>query len=161
MPGHTEKFWDLIEDVRTCMMVTHEEGGKLAARPMHAIVERENRTIWFYTEVSSEKAMDVKRDQDVCLTFGCPRTNDFVSVSGLATISQDRDRIKKHWSTFVDAWFPSGPESANVAMIRVIVKSGEYWDSQSSKVVAAIKMMVASQTDSRPDLGENAKVSFG
>lgn len=161
MSASNDKFWELIEDVGTCMMVTHDQVDGLTARPMHAIPERESRSIWFYTELDSGKTAELEEDREVCLTFGCPRTNHFVSVSGTATVTQNRAKIKEHWSKFVDAWFPQGPEGEGVAMIRVSVKSGEYWDSQSSKVLAAMKMLIASNRDERPDLGENAKVSFG
>ncbi len=156
----TETFWDLIEDVRTCMLVTHDPETGLAARPMHAIVERDAQEVWFYTELDSEKASEIKADQQVCLTFGCPRTNNFVSATGRARLVRDHAKIKEHWNTFVDAWFPQGPDEASVGMICVKVEKGEYWDSHSSRIVSALKMIVASQQNERPDLGENARVAF-
>lgn len=160
-----DRLWDLADEIRTCMMVSETDGAQgapaLHARPMHAIVDRETRSIWFYTELVSGKTEDLAKDGDVCLTFACPKSNDYVSVSGRATVTQDREKIREHWSRFVEAWLPEGPESESVGMIRVDVTHGEYWDSQSSKVLAAVKMLIASETGERPDITENRKLRFG
>lgn len=165
MSTEHDRFWDLIDDIKVCMMVTEGDvtAGEpaLSARPMHAIPDRDARAIWFYTELVSGKTNDLARDGTVCLAFASPARNDYVSVTGTASVCQDRELIRKHWSRFVDAWFPDGPEGANVGMIRVDIEAGEYWDSQSSKIVAAAKMLIASETDERPNLGENRKVRFG
>lgn len=154
----TEKFWDLIEDNKTCMMVTEATTG-MHGRPMHAIPEPESKEIWFYTRIESGKSQELAQDGEVCLCFSCPKTNDYVSVTGHARIVKDGAKIKENWNTFVDAWFPEGPEGADVGMICVKVDKGEYWDGESSSVLAALKSVWASQADETPDMGESRKVA--
>ena len=154
-----EKLWDLIDDNRTCMMVTDGSGG-LHARPMHAIPAEDRNEIWFYTRLDSGKSRELDADGEVCLCFASPKRNEYVSVTGHAQVVVDRAKIREHWSTFVDAWFPEGPEGGEVGMIRVNVEKGEYWDGESSSILAALKMAVASQRDETPDVGENRKVAF-
>lgn len=154
-----EKFWDLIHDNPTCMMVTGGADG-LRGRPMHAIPDKDLDEIWFYTRLDSGKSRELEADSEVCLCFASPGRNEFVSVTGHAQVVVDRARIKDNWSTFVDAWFPEGPDGADVGMIRVDVETGEYWDGESSSVLAALKMAVASQRDETPDIGESRKVAF-
>lgn len=155
-----QKFWKLIDDNRTCMMVSESGAKKLHGRPMHAIPKPDSNEIWFYTRLASGKSEELQADGDVCLAFSDPGSSDYVSASGHASISTDRAMIKEHWSRFVDAWFPEGPDGADVGMICVKVDAGEYWDGNSSRVLSALKMIVASERDELPDLGESSKVSL-
>lgn len=155
-----DRIWTLMAEQGVCMMTTATPDGALRARPMHAIIERGANEIWFYTAMKDGKCAEIVEAAQVCLAFGCPKSNEYVSVSGRAEAVQDRDMIRKHWSRFVDAWLPQGPEGADVGMIRVRVAQGEYWDGESSSVLAALKMLKASATNETPDLGENRKVAF-
>lgn len=165
MDAAQEKIWELIETNTLCMMVTEGDPAagepKLAARPMQAVPEKGDNQIWFYTRLESGKTEDLRRDGTVCLTFADPHKGDYVSITGHAELTQNRAKIKEHWNTFIDAWFPEGPDGEDVGLIRVVPDAGQYWDSQSSRVVAAMKMALASQQNQLPNMGENAKVSFG
>jgi general stress protein 26 len=155
-----DRLWTLIEEHPTCMMTTVAQDGTLRARVMRAITERARNEIWFYTRVRSGKSEEIDRDGETCLCFAAPKASDYASVSGVATLTRDPELIRKHWSRFVDAWFPEGPSGDDVGMIRVDVRKGEYWDGESSSVLAALKMLHASANDELPDLGENRKVAF-
>lgn len=157
---NVEKIWKLMKDHPTCMMVSRDENGAMRGRPMHAIVEENAGALWFYTRLSSGKSEELDSDGDVCLCFASTSKSDFASVTGAATLVTDQARIKENWNTFVDAWFPEGPKGGDVGMIRVKPDHGEYWDGDSSAILAALKMAIASQKDETPDLGENRKVKF-
>lgn len=157
---NAEKIWDLIDGNPTCMMVSHDESGAMRGRPMHAIVDAKAGELWFYTRIASGKSEEIESDGEVCLCFSHKNGADYVSLTGAATLTTDSARIKKHWNTFVDAWFPEGPDGGDVAMIRVRPDHGEYWDGDSSSILAALKMVVASSADEQPDMGENKKVVF-
>ncbi|MEM8753830.1 MAG: pyridoxamine 5'-phosphate oxidase family protein [Pseudomonadota bacterium] len=160
MTEAADKLWDLMEDNQTCMMVSATPGGGMRARPMQAILEHDRGEIWFYTRISSGKSEELEADGEVCLCFSCPKTSNYVSISGRAEVTDDQAMIEKHWSRFVDAWFPEGKDGGDVGMIRVTPMLGEYWDGDSSSVLAAIKMLVASERDETPDLGENRRVAM-
>lgn len=155
-----DRIWALMADQSVCMMTTTATDGELRARPMQAILERGRKEIWFYTRLSDGKCEEIGDDDRVCLCFSNRKSNDYVSISGTAEATQDREMIRKHWSPFVDAWFPDGPDGPDVGMIRVTVTEGEYWDGESSSLLAALKMLTASARDDDPDLGENRKVAF-
>jgi general stress protein 26 len=161
MADEREKFWDMLEEQHACMLVTHGPGGTLHARPMHAIIERDLGEIRFFTELSGGKAREIAASDEVCLTFVSHKKNDFVAVQGKAELTQDRALVDKHWNKMVQAWFPQGKEDPNVGLIRIRVRAGEYWDASSSDIVNMLRMMTASQTGKRPDMGENEKVRFG
>lgn len=156
----TDRLWRLMADHPTCMMITHSQEDGLHARPMTAIFERERNRILFYTHLSSGKSTELAHDGDVMLSFADPEVSEFVSVTGTAALTTDPDLIQAHWSSFVVAWFPDGATGADVAMIVVTPARGEYWDGPSSQIVSAIKMLVASATDSAPDMGDHAAVDL-
>ncbi|MGF1552024.1 MAG: pyridoxamine 5'-phosphate oxidase family protein [Paracoccaceae bacterium] len=159
-----DKLWELIDGNRYCMMVTEGDPvsgeAKMHARPMQAIPERGDNRIWFFTRLNSGKTEDLKRDGIVCVAFSDPSKGDYVSVTGHAELSQDRDKIKEHWNTFVDAWFPEGPDGEDVGLIKVVLESGEYWENPSSGLITAAKTAIASKQDKLPNMGEHEKVSF-
>ncbi len=154
------RLYQLIDDNPTCMMVTTDERGALRGRPMRAIRDHASGELWFYTRLSSGKSEEVESDGEVCLCFGCPKTGDYVSVSGTAHLDSSAPVVRRHWNTFVDAWFPEGPEGGDAGVIRVTPRFGQYWDGESSSVLAALKMMLASAKDETPDLGESRSVQL-
>lgn len=156
-----EKFWDLIEEDHACMLVTHGPGGTLHARPMQAIIERDQHEILFFTQLAAGKSHEIETSGEVCITFTSQRKNDYVAVQGTAELTQDRALIDKHWSPVVKAWFPKGKDDPNVGLVRVHVRGGEYWDTASSDIVNLLRMMTAAATGKRPDMGENRKVRLG
>lgn len=161
MADAREKFWDLIDENHDCMLVTHGPGGTLHARPMNAIPDREKREILFFTALTGGKAHEIETSAEVCMTFISQKKNDYIAVQGTAELTRDRALIDKHWNAFVKAWFPEGKDDPNVGLIRVHVRGGEYWDSSSSDIANALRMMTAAATGKRPDMGENEKVRFG
>src|SRR5690606_4348602 len=86
----TDKLWDLVEDIGTGMLVT-EDAGALRARPMTVTVRRDLTELHMLTRRSSHKALELERDNRASLTFAEPRKGEYVSITGAARISQDRE----------------------------------------------------------------------
>lgn len=156
MTKEADKLWDMADDARECMMVDKFSGG-MRARPMAPIVKRDENAIWFVTDKDSGKVDEVRANPEVCLAISSG--SDYVSITGDAQVVHDMAKLKEVWNPFIDAWFPDGPEGGNATLLKITPKMGEYWDSPSS-IVSTVKMLVASATDQRPDLGENEKVTL-
>ncbi len=67
----------------------------------------------------------------------------FVSLSGHGEIDIDRARIQSLWTVFAKPWFPSGPDSNNLALLKFVPDSADYWDGPSSKMVRAFGMIAS------------------
>ena len=91
-----EKAWKLAEKIGFCMLATRE-GEEIRSRPMAAYVNRDAGTIFFLTDVASHKDEDISRHPNVNLAFADTSGQTYVSVSGTATISNDREKIKELW----------------------------------------------------------------
>ncbi|MDX1536617.1 pyridoxamine 5'-phosphate oxidase family protein [Arsukibacterium sp.] len=155
-PEHKQKIWNLIKNIKTGMLTTLH-GSELRSRPMVLVQDAYDGTLWFYTDLESEKVMEVAKDHDVCVTFADPDNQTYVSLTGVGRAVNDKTLIDKYWNTFVAAWFPEGKDSPNVGMLEVKVQKGEHWDSDSSKMMKSVKTMTAKMKGQQPDLGEHEK----
>ena len=154
-----QDVYELIEVVRIGMLVTaREEGSGMRARPMAAHVKAEEDAIYFLTDVEGRKDDEVQKEHHVCLAFSDPKSERYASVSGLAAISNDRDKIRELFSMAAKAWWDS-PEDPSIRLVRVTPREAEIWKGPG-RVVSMIKMAAAAATGGRPDLGENAKVKM-
>lgn len=152
-----DRAWHLMKKIGFCMLSTHD-GEDIRARPMAAHVDREGHAIYFLTDADSHKDEDIARNPNVGLAFADPGDQKYVTLSGRAAISNDRQMIKALWSTPAKAWWNS-PDDPSIRVLKITPKDAQYWDSPGT-VVSYVKMFAAAVSDSRPDVGNNAKVNL-
>ncbi len=151
-----DRAWKLMEKLGTAMLVTVGARG-LHARPMSAILRREEDAIWFLSARDGSKDDEIARDSDVSVIFSDGGTHQ-VAVAGTATLSDDRARIRDLWNLGAKAFWPDGPEDPAIVAIEVRPRVIEYWDG-AARPVAAFRMAKAILTgQSADDLGETAKL---
>jgi general stress protein 26 len=155
--GDTDRVWDLMKKIGFAMLVTRD-GDKLRARPMSAYLERDDNAVFFLTDARRHKDEEIARDPHVNLSFADAGSQKYVSLTGTAAVSNDRARIKQLFSTPAKAWWSSA-DDPNIRVLRITPEDAEYWDSPGS-VISYVKMAAAAVAGTRPDLGENRKVSM-
>ncbi|HEY4651391.1 MAG TPA: pyridoxamine 5'-phosphate oxidase family protein [Pontibacter sp.] len=155
-----QQLIDKIKNIDTAMMTTADEDGSLRSRPMRHMQVKEDGTIWFFTGHHSGKAQELKNDAHINLSYADTSDNLYVSVSGRASVTQDRAKIDELWNPAVKAWFPEGKDDPNIALIKVTIDKAEYWDSPNSTMVQLYGMVKAAITGERPDGGENKKINL-
>ena len=156
-----DKVWDMIRDIEVAIMVTVDEQGRLRGRPMRAVKVKDfTGTLWFFTSQPSPKAEEIGHDGRVLLAYSNPSSQDYVSVSGEATVMRDPAKQKELWSEPLRVWFPGGPEDPRAALLKVEVEGAEYWDAPSSTLVHAYGYVKARVTGEPPHPGANDKVAF-
>jgi len=153
------KLWDLIRSIEVAMMVT-EDGEYLRARPMVGSQSTFDGTLWFFTRVGAHKVAEVAIDQWVNLSYSHPGKQDYVSVSGVASLVQDRSLIDAHWSESLRVWFPKGKDDPEIAMLKVAVQRAEYWDAPSSTMLHAYGYVKAALTGKSPQPGGHKTVQL-
>lgn len=84
-----------------------------------------------------------------------------MAVTGQATVVEDRQRIKDLWNEGLRGFFPGGSDDANLALLRVHIESGEFWDLPSGTLLRAYSYVKAVVTGKRAQLSpdEQAKVA--
>lgn len=150
-------IWDLIEKIGFCMLAT-QIGRDIRARPMSAYAEPVENAIYFLTDVAGHKDDEVIRWPNVCLAFADTKRQKYVSVSGTAEVLNDRERISELWTTPAKAWWDN-PDDPSIRVLKVTPSFAEYWDSPGT-IISYIKMAAAAVSDTKPDMGDNAKVDF-
>ena len=153
------KLWDMIKTVEVAMMVT-EDGEHLRSRPMAVSQKEFDGTLWFFTRASAHKVAEVGANHRVNLAYAHPGKQDYVSVSGQASLVRDRAAIDKHWSEPMRTWFPGGKDDPEIALLKVDVQQAEYWDAPSSTMLHAYGYVKAALTGSSPNPGGHGTVNL-
>lgn len=150
---------ELIEDIPVAMVTTLEADGSLRARPMAPErLDDDPDHLYFVTRRSSHKVIEISADPHVGLAFA--KGAEHVSVSGKAEISTDAELIERLWSEAQRLWFPAGPGDPDIAILKVSIDYGEYWDRPGGASVMAYgwaKAMLTGQ-DVEGELGKNEKI---
>ena len=153
-----EKIRELVKDIRIAMMSTIDEDGEIRSRPMATQNEPFNGTLWFLARGSSGKVAEVVQDHHVTLDYADPDHSKYNTLRGTASVSRDRAKIKELWNVMYKAWFPGGEDDPDIAVMRVDVKEGEFWEANSSKIVMGIRYVAAAVTGGKVNVGEAGHV---
>jgi general stress protein 26 len=144
-----QDVWTFIQDQRIAMMTTVDEDGHLVSRPMATLARPEEGRIYFVTRMDA-KVGEIGQSAQVNLGFADTHKNTYLSVSGVGRTSQDREKLHELWSMFVEAWLPQGPDAPDVALVTVEPEHAKLWDSTSSSLIYAGKVLKAVATQTPP-----------
>lgn len=155
------QLFDKIKEVRMAMLTTTDEHGSLHSRPMATIKPGHDQALYFLTDGNSAKVFEVKKDNQVNLSYSDPGSNVYVSVSGQASAYRDQAKIDELWSEPMRGWFPKGKDDPNITILKVSIDKGEYWDSPSSLFVQAyayVRAVVTGEPSQDDDVNQHAQV---
>lgn len=136
----------LIEDMSVCMLTNQDCDGSLISRPMAPLKMDSNGTLWFYADLRSSV---VKKLRSVNVSFSDPENATYVSLAGHCEIDLNRRRIASMWTSAAAPWFPEGPESIDLVLLKFVPKTAEYWDAPESQMVKLFAM-AASVVSGKP-----------
>ncbi len=154
-----EKVNDLIKDVQIAMLTTID-GGTLRSRPMQTQEAEFDGDLWFFTSTDTHKTDEIGKDNRVNVAYASPSDNTYVSVSGTASLVNDKEKIEELWNPILKAWFPKGLDDPTLILLKVSVEQAEYWDSASSTVVQVVGFVKALVTGERADGGDHGRVNL-
>jgi general stress protein 26 len=151
---------DLIEDIKIAMLTTTDTDGTLRSRPLQTVGVEDDGTLWFFTSQSSPKVAEAQSDAGrVNVSYAHPGKQEYVSVSGRASIVRDRERMRRMYTKWVEVFFPKGLDDPDLALMRVDIEKAEYWDSPASAIGRMYALAKGLATGDRDAVGENRKVS--
>jgi general stress protein 26 len=142
----------LIDDIPIAMLTNIGTDGALASRPMVVLEMDADGAIWFFTDLRSEK---VEHLRVVNLSFTDADTGTYVSLSGRGEIDMDRGRIERLWTVFAKPWFPDGPGSPNLALLKFVPDAADYWDAPDSRMVRAFSTLASIVAAKPIAMGDN------
>jgi general stress protein 26 len=156
-----KKVAELIEGIDIAMLTTVEQDGSLRSRPMATQELEFDGDLWFFTDAGSAKVYEVQQEHHVNASYSRPDKQRYVSLSGTAELVRDRAKMEQLWRPLLKAWFPDGLETPGIALLRVRVQRGEYWDAPHGAVAQLAGLASALVKGERADdVGEYAKIQI-
>ena len=153
------KIGELIHNIHIAMLTTVGTNGKLHSRPMASQNTPFNGEVVFLTSENSGKADEIKQDAEVNLCYSDAKSS-FVTMSGRASLSNDRALVAALWNPMYKAWFPEGQSDPTIRVLRIHVDQAEYWDSSSSTLVRKVQVLARAATGGKTPVGDHAKVTL-
>ncbi len=151
------KISDMIAGIKIAML-TSADDGVLRSRPMVAAQKAFTGELVFFTRAGAHKVDEVATASQVNVSYADPDHQNYVSLSGTASIIREPGLIKDHWREAMRVWFPKGSDDPQIALLKVDVEQAEYWDAPSSTMVHLYGYAKAVTTGESPHPGENEKL---
>ena len=155
-----EKFYELVEDIEVAMMTTRRTDGHLRSRAMATQKRAAGADLWFVTADGSAKLADLAHDPHVNLAYFRDSNMEWVSVSGIATISRDRGKIHELYATDWRAWFGDEgdprhgtPDDPRIVLIGVAVHAAEFLEVNKPQPVILYEIVKGWLTSKEPEIG--------
>jgi general stress protein 26 len=161
-----EELRKLVNDIEIAMMTTRREDGQLVSRPMAIQKEAPGADFWFVTARDTDKVLELTRDPHVNLAFYKDRTREFVSVSGTAVLTDDRELIRRLYAPDWKMWFEDqggafdgSADDPRLLLIGVTAVSAHFLSVDKPQAVVLFQVLKGMVTGSKPDIGEVKEVA--
>jgi general stress protein 26 len=166
MKSELETFYDMIEDIDTAMMVTRRSDGHLRSRAMANQKSAAGADLWFVTAEGSAKLADLEHDPHINLSYYKNSSREWISVSGLAMISRDRETIRALYAPDWKIWFADDGDPAHgtaddprIVLIGVTVHAAEFLEVNKPRPVLLYEFVKGWLTETEPKLGEEHRLA--
>ena len=127
------KLKELLNDIRTGILITRSLDGQLDGRPMATADVDEDGALWFFTNEFSKKVKEISWEKKVFLTYSNNAKNTYVVIDGIASLSGDNEKMKQLWNPLMKVWFPEGLDDPAVSLLKVEPSRVEYWEANMSR----------------------------
>jgi general stress protein 26 len=161
MPHELDKLYEQIEEVEIAMMTTRRADGHLQSRAMATQKRAPGADLWFVTLDDTEKIRDLAADPHVNLSYYKDRTREWISVSGIATITRDRGKIHELYAPDWNAWFPKAgdprhgtKDDPRMVLIGVDVHAAAFLEVNKPQPLVLFEVVKGWLTGSTPEVGD-------
>lgn len=165
MKTELEKLYALVDEIGIAMMTTRRPDGHLESRAMANQKRAAGADLWFVTAEGSAKLHDLEQDPHVNLSYFKDGTMEWISVSGIATISRDRAKIRELYASDWAAWFPNEgdprhgtPDDPRFVLIGVDIHAAVFLEVNKPKPVVLYELAKGWLTGQEPDIGEMHRI---
>jgi len=154
-----------IKGIRFAMVTLPAADGSLRGRPLTAQDLDFDGTLWFLVSRSSDwtaglgtagastGAATAGSGTPANVAFSDPSDSRWVSVSGTASLVDDRARIEEMWNPLYEAWF-DGKDDPDATLLRFDADVADYWDAEAGRIVRMARLVRAAVTGRGDDIAE-------
>ena len=162
-----DDLYKLIDGIETAMVTTRRADGHLVSRAMATQRRTAGADLWFMTNAESEKFEEIARDPHVNVSYYRDRTREWVSVSGRAILTKDRDLIdalyQPDWKMWLgdtgDGKRDGGPHDPRIALILVEADSVTYSKKDRPTPMVLFQLMKGMVTGEPPKVADLRELS--
>ena len=154
-----DDLYELIDGIELAMLTTRRSDGRLVSRAMQTQERTRGADIWFVTDRDSNKLEELAHDDQVNVAY--VKGGEWVSVSGRAILSQDRDLVRGLYKPDWKAWFPEeggakdgSPDDPRIVLILVEAESVVYTKRNKPRPLVLFEVVKGIVTGSAPDVGD-------
>ena len=165
MTSELDKLYELIENIEIGMLTTRRRDGHLESRAMATQKRVSGADLWLVTTDGTAKLRDIENDPHVNLSFFKDGTMEWISISGMATISRDRGKIHELYASDWKAWFPDEgdprhgtPDDPRMVLIGITIHAAVFLEVNKPKPVVLYEIAKGWLTGSDPDIGEMHRI---
>lgn len=156
-----EKLKKLINSIDIGMLSTFPVNSDYPhSIPMSRQEVDEEGAIWFLFSSESDTYTHLTQNKKVSITFSDVKSYEFVSLNGIAEVSNNADRIEKYWNKMMDGWFEKGKEDPNIRILKVTPKDAHYWDNKTNKLVTFFKVAATAIAGIKTDVGREGNLDI-
>ncbi|CCH75418.1 pyridoxamine 5'-phosphate oxidase family protein [Nostocoides australiense] len=122
-----ETIAEVMKATRIAILTYEDEQGRLVSTPMGTQDFDDPATVWFITEADSDKVAAISRQPRVNVSYASDK--GWVSLSGTASLNQDRAKLEELWDPSASAFMQGGPDDPNSALLEVSGDTAQLWES--------------------------------
>ena len=165
MKRELEKLYSHIDDIEIAMMTTRRPDGHLQSRAMATQRRAEGADVWFVTLEDTHKLRDLSAEPHVNLSYYKDRTREWISISGIATVTRDREKIHELYAPDWAAWFPKEDDPRHgtkddprMVLIGVDIHAAVFLEVNKPQPVVLFEVVKGMITGKAPDVGKVERV---
>ena len=123
---------EMIGDIEVAMVTTIADDGTLQSRPMATQPVLEDGTVCFFASTASQRSFLSEENAYANISYVDAKRSVYISISGTASLMDDRETLKKLWDPGAAAWFPKGLDDPDLRLLCLQIERAEYWDVASN-----------------------------
>jgi general stress protein 26 len=161
MENSLQKMYDMIADIKTAMMVTRRPDGHLVSRAMATQKRAAGADLWFVASEGTGKVEEIGLDPHVNLSYLNSKTMEWISVSGVASLTKDKAVIQQLYEPDWKMWFANNgdprhgtPDDPRLVLIGVKVHSAVFFNVDKPRPMVLFEMVKGWITGTEPNIGE-------
>ena len=166
MKTELARFYGLIDEIKVAMMTTRRPDGHLESRAMANQKQADGADLWFVTAEGSGKLRDLEHDAHVNLAYYRPDSYEWVSVSGIASVSRDRAKIRELFEPDWAAWFGQEgdprhgtADDPRMVLIGISIHAAVFLEVDKPKPVVLFELAKGWLTGERVEAGETHELN--
>ena len=163
--GSLDELWKLVDGIETAMLTTRRADGHLVSRPMATQKRVSGADFWFVTTKASPKVKEIAAEPRVNLSYYKDRTREWISISGIARTTTDREKIRELYAKDWKAWFQEEgdprhgtPDDPRLVLIGVEIHSAVFLEVNKPQPVVLFELVKGMVTGKMPELGRTHRV---